>query len=133
MSFTRLGFGAGPIGNMHKAPTDAEAEAAPRAAWDAGLRYFDPAPLYGHGLSEMGIGRVLRDKPRGAYLLSTKVGRLLEPCAPGGEGSGIYKGAPQVRDRFAEAFPMTVTGKIQTFEIRQTMIRELGLRTMEIA
>jgi len=35
--------------------------------------------------------------------------------------------------RFVEAFPMTVTGKIQKFEIRQAMIAELGLREMTTA
>jgi fatty-acyl-CoA synthase len=30
--------------------------------------------------------------------------------------------------RFVDAFPMTVTGKIQKFEIRDAMIRELGLK-----
>src|SRR5687768_12935920 len=112
LSFTRLGFGAGPIGNMHRALTDAEAEAAAQAGWDAGLRYFDTAPLYGHGLSEMRLGRVLRDKPRDAFVLSTKVGRLLEPCRPGEEGSGIYKATPQVRG----VFDYSYDGVMRSFE-----------------
>ena len=71
-----------------------------RAAWDAGLRYFDTAPLYGHGLSEARIGRALRGHPKADFLLSTKVGRLLEPCAAGEEGSGIYRETPPLRVRF---------------------------------
>jgi fatty-acyl-CoA synthase len=35
--------------------------------------------------------------------------------------------------RFVETFPMTVTGKIQKFEIRQTMIAELGLEAEKTA
>ena len=35
--------------------------------------------------------------------------------------------------RFVDAFPMTVTGKIQKFEIREAMMRELGLRAMATA
>ena len=49
-------------------------------AWDAGLRYFDTAPLYGLGLSELRIGQNLRWRPRDAFVLSTKVGRLLDPA-----------------------------------------------------
>ena len=49
-------------------------------AWNAGLRYFDTAPLYGHGLSELRIGQNLRWRPRDAFVLSTKVGRLLDPA-----------------------------------------------------
>lgn len=125
LSFTRLGFGAGPIGNMHRVLRDDEAEAAPRAAWEAGLRYYDTAPLYGHGLSEARLGRVLRDKPRQAYLLSTKVGRVLEPCAPGEEGSGIYKGTPHVRGRFDYSYD----GVMRSFE--DSRLR-LGLDRVDI-
>lgn len=96
--FGTLGFGSAPLGNMHRALSEDEAESTLRSAWLSGLRYFDTAPLYGHGLSEMRIGRALRDKH--GFVLSTKVGRLLEPCAPGHEGSGIFKNAPHMRVRF---------------------------------
>ena len=43
------------------------------------MRYFDTAPFYGFGLSERRFGDFLRDKPRDSYVLSTKVGRLLQP------------------------------------------------------
>jgi D-threo-aldose 1-dehydrogenase len=100
LAFTRLGFGGAPLGNMHRALAEVEAEATVRAAWDAGLRYFDTAPLYGHGLSEHRIGRALSGEPRDDFLLSTKVGRLLEPCEPGAEASGIYQATPALKVRF---------------------------------
>jgi D-threo-aldose 1-dehydrogenase len=100
LTFTVLGFGTAPIGNMRRVMSNAEAEATVASAWDRGGRYFDTAPLYGHGLAERRTGAVLRDKPRDAFLLSTKVGRLLEPCAPGEEASGIYEGVPPLRVRF---------------------------------
>jgi D-threo-aldose 1-dehydrogenase len=50
-----------------------------QTAWEAGLRYFDTAPFYGFGLSERRTGDFLRYKPRGSYVLSTKVGRLFRP------------------------------------------------------
>ncbi|HEY2708106.1 MAG TPA: aldo/keto reductase [Caulobacteraceae bacterium] len=100
LAFTRVGFGGAPLGNMHRALGPAEAEATVEAAWAGGLRYFDTAPLYGHGLSETRIGNALRSKPREEFVLSTKVGRLLEPCAPGEEASGIYKPTPALKVRF---------------------------------
>jgi D-threo-aldose 1-dehydrogenase len=100
LAFTRLGFGGAPLGNMHRVVAEDEADATLAAAWDAGLRYFDTAPLYGHGLSEIRIGRVLTSRPRDEFLLSTKVGRVLEPCAPGEEASGIYRATPPLRVRF---------------------------------
>ena len=72
-----LGFGAAPLGNMFRDIPDDEALATVDAAWDAGTRYFDTAPLYGAGLSEIRIGKALSKRPRDQYILSTKVGRLI--------------------------------------------------------
>ena len=47
----------------------------------AGIRYFDTAPLYGHGVSERRLGGALRAS-RDEYVLSTKVGRVLRPAGP---------------------------------------------------
>jgi D-threo-aldose 1-dehydrogenase len=83
---TSLGYGAAPAGNLFRSTTDAETRAAVDAAWDAGIRYFDTAPLYGLGLSERRTGAALRDRPRDGYVVSTKVGRVLEarPGPPDG-------------------------------------------------
>jgi len=75
---TRLGFGAAPIGNLFSAVGDADAAATVDAAWNAGLRFFDTAPLYGHGLSERRLGAALRARPRDEVVVATKVGRLLD-------------------------------------------------------
>jgi D-threo-aldose 1-dehydrogenase len=72
-----LGFGAAPLGNMFRNIPEDEALATVDAAWDAGTRYFDTAPFYGAGLSEIRLGKALAKRPRDAYVLSTKVGRLI--------------------------------------------------------
>ena len=82
LTFTGLGFGTAPLGNLYRAISEDEAQAILARAWEAGIRYFDTAPLYGLGLSETRLNHFLRDKPRDAYVLSTKVGRLLKACAP---------------------------------------------------
>lgn len=82
LDFTELGFGSAPLGNLYRAITEADAQATLQAAWDTGCRYFDTAPLYGLGLAETRLNHFLRDKPRDAYVLSSKVGRLLEVCVP---------------------------------------------------
>ena len=74
---TRIGLGCAPIGNLFAAVSDSDAAATVDAAWDEGIRLFDTAPLYGHGLSEQRLGRALAHHDRDAYTLSTKVGRLL--------------------------------------------------------
>ncbi len=79
LEVTELGFGCAALGGLYRACPREDAMAVMGAAWDAGLRYFDTAPFYGHGLSERRTGDFLRDKPNDAYVLSTKVGRLLSP------------------------------------------------------
>ena len=82
LTFTELGFGTAPLGNLYRAISDAEAEAILNLAWESGVRYYDTAPLYGMGLSETRLNRFLRGKPRDEYVLSTKVGRLLKAATP---------------------------------------------------
>ncbi|WP_326770278.1 aldo/keto reductase [Streptomyces sp. NBC_01591] len=94
---TELSFGAAAIGNLFTAVEPARATAAVDAAWDEGIRYFDTAPHYGLGLSERRLGEALRDRPRDSYVLSTKVGRLLDPLpadavAAGGGPDGLSEG-----------------------------------------
>jgi len=56
---------------------DQEAVATVHAAWEQGTRFFDTAPMYGAGLSEIRLGRYLAQYDRDDYVLSTKVGRLI--------------------------------------------------------
>ena len=90
LTFTELGFGTAPLANLYRAISDDDAHAVLTQAWDAGVRYYDTAPLYGLGLAETRLNRFLRGKPRGDYVLSSKVGRLLRPCPPD-QRSGIGK------------------------------------------
>ena len=76
---TAMGFGTAPLGNQFRVVPEEDARAVITGAWDAGLRYFDTAPFYGHGLAELRLGESLRGRPRHEYVLSTKVGRLLKP------------------------------------------------------
>ncbi len=79
ITLPRLGFGGAPLGNMFSPLDEATADATLSAAWQAGIRYYDTSPHYGAGLAEQRFGRLLSGKPRDAFVLSTKVGRLLQP------------------------------------------------------
>jgi len=81
LAFTELGMGTAPLGNMFRVLDEASAQATLQAAWDAGCRYIDTAPLYGLGLSETRINTFLRGRPRDSYILSTKIGRRLAVCS----------------------------------------------------
>ncbi|MFJ8980276.1 aldo/keto reductase [Streptomyces sp. NPDC102282] len=82
VEITELSFGAAALGNLFTEIGPEQAAATVDAAWDEGIRYFDTAPHYGLGLSERRLGEALRDRPRDAYAVSTKAGRLLDPLTP---------------------------------------------------
>ncbi len=94
-TFTELGFGTAPLGNLYRAISDEDAHAILEAAWAGGVRYFDTAPLYGLGLSETRLNRFLRGKPRDQYVLSSKIGRVLRAVGEGQrEGIGKWFDVP---------------------------------------
>lgn len=88
---TELGFGGAPIGNLYCAVDDVTAAETVDAAWEAGVRYFDTAPHYGLGLSERRLGKALASRPRDEFVISTKVGRLLD-SNPEPAGSDLAAG-----------------------------------------
>lgn len=90
IAFSELGFGTAPLGNLYRPVDEDTAQLTMQAAWDAGCRFYDTAPLYGLGLSETRLNHFLRGKPRDSYVLSTKIGRLLSVCRPE-ERTGIGK------------------------------------------
>lgn len=91
-----LGMGCAGIGNLYRAIDDGVAEATVAAALAAGIGYFDVAPHYGFGLAETRLGRALAaHDPGQRALVSTKVGRLLEPTdSRAAERHGFVDAAP---------------------------------------
>ncbi|WP_028749689.1 aldo/keto reductase [Rhizobium mesoamericanum] len=113
LTFTELGFGTAPLGNLYRAISDEEAAAVLDAAWECGTRYFDTAPLYGLGLAESRVGRFLRSKLRHEFVLSTKVGRIMKVCPPEQRtGIGKFFNTPSRR----EVFDYSYDGVMRSFE-----------------
>jgi len=79
LALSELSLGCSQLGNMYREVSEADARSTVDVAWELGVRSFDTAPHYGLGLSERRLGAALAARPRGAYVLSSKVGRLLEP------------------------------------------------------
>jgi len=100
-----LGLGTAPLGGLFAEVSEAQAEAVVERAWERGIRLFDTAPLYGFGLAERRLGRVLARRPRDEFVLTTKVGRLLRTegfLDPSNDldGEPIFKGVPDLRPVF---------------------------------
>jgi len=82
LTVSRLGLGLASIGGLFEPVSEAQAIATVDQAWDLGVRFFDTAPVYGYGRSEVYAGRSLSARPRDEFVLCTKVGRLIEPGGP---------------------------------------------------
>ncbi|MGJ5177533.1 aldo/keto reductase [Bradyrhizobium oligotrophicum] len=122
----KLGFGAAPLGNMFRDIPEDEALATVAAAWDSGIRYFDTAPFYGAGLAELRLGTALAGRPRGDYVVSTKVGRLIMDeiedvgARDLGEKGGVFKyGRPNriVNDYSGEATLRSIEDSLKRLRI----------------
>lgn len=126
VSFTELGFGTAPMANLYRAVSQEEADATLNAAWDAGCRYFDTAPLYGLGLAETRMNRFLRGKNRNDYVISTKIGRLLTVCPPDQRtGIGKFFDVPNRR----EIYDYSYDGVMRSLE---ASLERLGLDYVDV-
>jgi D-threo-aldose 1-dehydrogenase len=125
---SEVGFGGASAGNLYRETSDAEAAAALEAAWAGGIRYFDTAPHYGLGLSEARLGAALRSRPRAGFVLSTKVGRLLEDN-PSPAGSDLAAGGFAVPDRLRRRLDYSAAGVRRSLEDSLT---RLGLDRVDI-
>jgi D-threo-aldose 1-dehydrogenase len=125
---TALGFGGASAGNLYQATTDADTVTAVDQAWAGGIRYFDTAPHYGLGLSERRLGAVLRDRSRELFVISTKVGRLLEPN-PWPAGSDLAAGGFAVPDTLRRRFDFSAAGVRRSLE---ASLERLGLDRVDL-
>jgi D-threo-aldose 1-dehydrogenase len=128
LEVTELGLGGAPMGGFRATISDAAAMALTDAAYDGGVRYFDTSPYYGYGRSELRMGAALREKPRDAYVLSTKIGRVLHAMKPGEKPPADFRdnGLPG----FAPVFDYTYDGVMRSLE--HSHLR-LGLARIDIA
>ena len=99
LEVTRLGFGGAPLGNLFEAIPEEDVADCLAAAYCAGIRYFDTAPLYGFGLSESRYGAHLAGR-RDEVVLSTKVGYSLVARESGDPEDGFFVDHPPLKSEF---------------------------------
>ena len=126
LRITQLGFGSAPLGGLFTSVAGNTATDTVLAAYDSGIRYFDTAPFYGHGKSEVRLGSVLRQYPRDDFVLSTKVGRVLVPA----EGGAIEDHAYRDTLDYNPVFDLSPDGIRRSFE---SSLERLGLERIDIA
>jgi D-threo-aldose 1-dehydrogenase len=124
LTVTRFGLGTAPLAGLFEAVDEDTGVAVIERAWDAGIRFFDTAPLYGHGLAEMRLGKVLKQKPRDEFTLASKVGRLLRADARPEPGQS-WRGTPPVNP----VFDFSYDGVMRSFA---ESLERLGLDRIDI-
>lgn len=70
---------------------EAQTEACTRAAYEAGINFFDTANVYGRGASEEAWGNILSTYPRDSYVLATKVWGAMSDTDQGLSAKQIHK------------------------------------------
>ena len=118
-------LGGAPLGNLFRPLSDQAAIELVHHAHAEGARYFDTAPHYGHGRSERRMGDALREFPRDDYLLSTKVGRLLEPRAD----------APRNQHGYVDTLPFVQRYDYTAEGVRRSLadsLQRLGLARVDL-
>jgi D-threo-aldose 1-dehydrogenase len=88
LEVTKLSLGTAPLGGLFTSVPEADSDGVIAAAFDANINFFDTAPLYGSGRAEVRLGRGLNAAKR-PYILSTKVGRVLNPVSGTGAAGGL--------------------------------------------
>ncbi len=124
LTVTRFGLGTAPLGGLFEAVDETTGVGVIERAWDAGIRFFDTAPLYGHGLAETRLGKVLTLKLRDEFTLASKVGRLLRADALPEPGQS-WRGTPPVNP----VFDFSYDGVMRSFE---ESLGRLGLDRIDI-
>lgn len=125
LEVTAFGFGTAPIGNIFREIDEETSDGMIQEAWNQGVRYYDSAPMYGHGLSELRTGHSLRWKNRDDFVLSSKVGRILKPARKQNIDYAPWTNA----GRFTMHFDYSYDGTMRSFE---DSLQRLNLERMDI-
>lgn len=125
LNVTQFGYGSAPLSGFRDQLAEFDAIDTVVSAYDSGIRLFDTSPYYGYGRAELRLGAALRDRPRGDFVLSTKIGRWLTAIPPGTTVPGWRTGGLP----FAPTFDYSYDGVHKSLE--QSMLR-LGMNRIDI-
>lgn len=137
LNISRIGFGTSKLFRLH---TSRERQQVLDAAFEAGIRHFDTARMYGLGMAEHELGRFLA-RHRGAVTVATKfgipvstTGSLLRPIQ--GLVRRVVGSMPGVQQRLRKRPSPLMAGRC--FDLAtarkclETSLRSLRVETIDI-
>jgi D-threo-aldose 1-dehydrogenase len=128
--FSAIGLGTAPMGDLYELLDEKTAIATVERAYETGVRVFDTSPHYGNGLAESRIGAGLRRARRDEVIVSTKIGRVMDPFGKPPERNkdayspGFVGGYPH-----APRFDYSYDGTMRSVE--QSLLR-MGLSRLDV-
>ncbi|GDX24913.1 oxidoreductase [Actinomycetes bacterium] len=128
LEVTKLSLGTAPLGGLFTSVPEADSDGVIAAAFDANINFFDTAPLYGSGRAEVRLGRGLNAAKR-PYVLSTKVGRVLNPVS-GVSNAGGLAGFADADTSVEPVFDYSRAGVLRSFE---ESLKRLNVDRIDVA
>ena len=128
LEVTKLSLGTAPLGGLFTSVPEADSDGVIAAAFDANINFFDTAPLYGSGRAEVRLGRGLNAAKR-PYILSTKVGRVLNPVS-GVSNAGGLAGFADADTSVEPVFDYSRAGVRRSFE---ESLKRLNVDRIDVA
>jgi D-threo-aldose 1-dehydrogenase len=128
LEVSKLSLGTAPLGGLFTSVPEADSDGVIAAAFDADINFFDTAPLYGSGRAEVRLGRGLNAAKR-PYILSTKVGRVLNPVS-GVSNAGGLAGFADADTSVEPVFDYSRAGVRRSFE---ESLKRLNVDRIDVA
>jgi len=128
LEVSKLSLGTAPLGGLFTSVPEADSDGVIAAAFDADINFFDTAPLYGSGRAEVRLGRGLNAAKR-PYVLSTKVGRVLNPVS-GVSNAGGLAGFADADTSVEPIFDYSRAGVRRSFE---ESLKRLNVDRIDVA
>jgi len=132
VSVPRLGLGTAPLSGMvlgdglYGGTAHDEAVKVIDRAQELGISYVDTAPLYGSGRAEARVGQsAYASAERDSFVISTKIGRVLNPA----EGGLSAEGDP---DGIGELLPVNTWTRDDVHRSIEDSLKRLNLDSIEI-
>ena len=124
LTVSKLGLGAAPLGDLFDTLNERTAMETVAAALQGGITLIDISPHYGNGLAELRVGAGIRFAAGARPVISTKVGRVMNPFEKRGAIVHFKGGLPH-----AARFDYSADGAKRSLE--QSLLR-LGTDRIDI-
>ena len=130
LKFSAIGVGTAPMGDLYELLDEQVCIATIEQAYACGVRVFDTSPHYGNGLSESRLGAGLRRVARDEVIVSTKIGRVMDPFSkPAPRNPDVYSPGFVGGYPHAPRFDYSYDGTMRSVE--QSLLR-MGLARIDV-